>query len=87
MPVARDTRRFAAVMPNWRFQLQPPRFMSALRSFEPGEMIAPAYDTQCTIVPVVPGTTGWIWIGVQPGIALAIGTETVVFGGVTSSFG
>lgn len=28
MPVARDTRRFALVMPNWRFQLHPPLFIS-----------------------------------------------------------
>ena len=27
MPVARDTRRFAFVTPNWRFQLQPPLFI------------------------------------------------------------
>jgi hypothetical protein len=28
MPVARDTRRFAFVTPNWRFQLQPPLFIA-----------------------------------------------------------
>ncbi len=28
IPVARDTRRFAAVIPRKRFQLKPPRFMA-----------------------------------------------------------
>jgi hypothetical protein len=32
MPVARETRRFAWVTPNWRFQLHPPLFMSAIPS-------------------------------------------------------
>ena len=31
MPVARDTRRLAFVTPNWRFQLQPPLFMTPPR--------------------------------------------------------
>jgi len=30
MPVARDTRRFAFVTPNWRFQLHPPRFTASI---------------------------------------------------------
>ena len=29
IPVARATRRFAFVMPSWRFQLHPPRFIAA----------------------------------------------------------
>ena len=40
-----------------------------------------------TIEPVVPGTTGWIWIVEHPGIDMPIGTDWNVFGGVTSSFG
>jgi hypothetical protein len=30
MPVARDTRRLAFVMPSWRFQLHPPRFINPI---------------------------------------------------------
>jgi hypothetical protein len=30
MPVARDTRRLALVMPSWRCQLHPPRFIGPI---------------------------------------------------------
>ena len=32
IPVARDTRRFALVTPNWRLQLHPPLFIGATPS-------------------------------------------------------